>query len=222
VYRPGTGERFTTEVRRRKIDIQSIRFELLENTLLYIRLRDFNALAPAQLREALKSALAQTEVSGIVLDLRSNPGGLLSSAIEVASQFVGTGVITQERFRDGTVQTYPTERGGLATDTALPLIVLVNQGSASASEIVAGAIQASGRGLLVGEKTFGKGSVQIPHTLSDGSQLRVTIAHWFTPDGRDISEQGLEPDVAAPLTVEDYQAGRDPQLERAKEMLPHE
>jgi carboxyl-terminal processing protease len=107
----------------------------------------------------------------------------------------------------------------LATDTTLPLVVLVNQASASASEIVAGAIQASSRGLLVGEKTFGKGSVQIPHTLSDGSQLRVTVAHWFTPDGRDISDQGLEPDVVVSLSSEDYQAGRDPQLARATDML---
>ena len=132
---------------------------------------------------------------------------------------MGTGIITQERFRDGTVQSYAPERGGLATDATLPLVVLVNQGSASAAEIVAGAIQASGRGVLVGEKTFGKGSVQIPHVLSDGSQLRVTIAHWFTPDGRDISKQGLEPDIAVSLTAEDYQAGLDPQRERATEML---
>jgi carboxyl-terminal processing protease len=99
------------------------------------------------------------------------------------------------------------------------MVVLVNQASASASEIVAGAIQDSGRGLLVGTRTFGKGAIQQVHQLSDGSQLRVTIAHWFTPKGRDIHKNGLEPDVPVELSWEEYQAGRDTQLEKALEVL---
>ena len=100
-----------------------------------------------------------------------------------------------------------------------PLVVLVDGGSASASEIVAGAIQDAGTGILIGEKTYGKGSVQLPNTLSDGSQLRVTIAHWFTPKDRGIHELGLEPDIAVEMTPEDREAGRDPQLDRAVEYL---
>lgn len=219
IYRPTTGESFVAQVTRRKIAIQSVQIELRDGAMLHLRVRDFNALVPDQLHQALQSIFADASVSGIILDLRSNPGGLLSSAIEVASEFVGTGIITEERFRDGTVQSYAALPGGLATDSMLPLVVLVNQASASASEIVAGAIQASGRGLLVGEDTFGKGSVQIPRALSDGSQLRITIAHWFTPDGRDISAKGLQPDVLVPRTVEDYQSGLDPQLLRATDIL---
>ena len=101
----------------------------------------------------------------------------------------------------------------------MPLVVLVNVGSASASEIVAGAIQDSGRGILVGERTFGKGSVQLPHTLSDGSELRVTIARWFTPKGHEIQGIGILPDIEVEMTLEDLEADRDPQLERAVEYL---
>jgi carboxyl-terminal processing protease len=112
-----------------------------------------------------------------------------------------------------------TQRQGryLLGDT--PLVVLVDAGSASASEIVAGAIQDAGVGVLIGEKTFGKGSVQLPNTLSDGSQLRVTIARWFTPKDRGIHGAGLEPDIKVPLTKEDAEARRDPQLDRAVEYL---
>jgi carboxyl-terminal processing protease len=118
-----------------------------------------------------------------------------------------------ERFRDGTERTYPANRGGVALD--IPLVVLVDGGSASASEIVAGAIQDANRGTLIGTKTLGKGSVQLVNTLSDGSQLRVTTAKWFTPNDREIHGKGLEPDIEVPITEEDLAQDRDPQLERA-------
>jgi carboxyl-terminal processing protease len=122
-----------------------------------------------------------------------------------------------EAFKDGQSRDYPAQRGGLATD--LPLAVLVNGGTASAAEIVAGAIQDTSRGLLIGEKTFGKGSVQLSHQLSDNSELRVTYAHWLTPSGRDIHDVGLAPDIQVDVTEEDIKISRDPQLERAIEYL---
>jgi carboxyl-terminal processing protease len=135
----------------------------------------------------------------------------------VSDLFLDEGVVLIERISDGQVREFTSRDGGLAQD--VPLVVLVNGGSASASEIVAGAIQDRGRGVLIGETTFGKGSVQLPHVLSDGSELRVTIARWFTPNDRAIHGEGLAPDVEAPLTLEDLEAERDPQLERAIEYL---
>jgi carboxyl-terminal processing protease len=218
IYRPGTQERLTISVTRDRIEIQNIEVKLLNDSIGYIRLREFNAMSADQVHQALKSTLA-LRPTGLILDLRGNPGGLLEAAVQIGSEFVGTGNITEERRKDGSGETFPARRGGLATGSALPLIILVNAGSASASEIVAGAVQDTGRGQLVGQKTYGKGSVQIPQTLSDGSQLRITVAHWFTPKGRDISKEGLTPDVEVALTAEDYSAGRDPQLERALQLL---
>lgn len=219
IYRPSTREKLAIEVRRDRIDIPTIETRWLrDDTVAYIRLREFNAVAGEQVHAALAELLLQ-EPAGLVLDLRGNPGGLLDASIEVASEFVGEGLITEERFRDGTATTYNALPGGLATSPTLPLVVLINGASASASEIVAGAIQDSARGVLVGTETYGKGSVQIPHRLSDGSQLRITIAHWFTPGGRDIHEQGLVPDVEAELSWEEYEAGNDTQLEVALRTL---
>jgi carboxyl-terminal processing protease len=149
--------------------------------------------------------------------LRGNPGGLLDAAVAIASYFVPDGPILIERFKDGEEQVYARTGPYLLAD--LPLVVLVDGGSASAAEIVAGAIQDTGQGLLVGDRTFGKGSVQLPNTLSDGSQLRITIARWFTPLGRGIHETGLEPDIIVTITPEDAQADRDPQLDQAIELL---
>jgi carboxyl-terminal processing protease len=127
-------------------------------------------------------------------------------------------LIMTERFGDGSEDTYEASRGGLATD--IPLVVLINEGSASASEIVAGAIQDRDRGTLVGTTSFGKGSVQNWIPLStDGGAVRVTIARWYTPDGRQISEDGLTPDIIVEITEEDFDQDRDPQLERAIEIL---
>jgi carboxyl-terminal processing protease len=149
--------------------------------------------------------------------LRGNPGGLLDAAVAIASEFLDGSVILIERFGDGTEQVYRAKQGGLATD--IPLVVLVNAGSASASEIVAGAIQDHGRGILVGETTFGKGSVQTWHELSDKGAVRVTIARWYTPEGRQIHGTGLEPDVELVVDPETLEEDEDPQLEKAIEIL---
>ena len=122
-----------------------------------------------------------------------------------------------ERFKDGNEEIY--EASGKGRALTIPLVVLVNEGSASASEILAGAVQDSGRGVLIGEKTFGKGSVQVPNELSDGSQLSVTTARWFTPNDRQINGEGLEPDIKVERTDKDIEADKDPQLDKAIDYL---
>lgn len=156
--------------------------------------------------------LRQQGAKKLILDLRDNGGGLLDAAVDVASQFVD-GLVVVESRRGGGHTNYTANPAGAARD--LPLVVLVNHNTASASEIVAGAIQDHQRGKLVGDQTFGKGSVQNILPLSDGSSLHVTVAQWLTPNQRQISGQGLTPDVVVPRTAADAQAGRDPQLDRA-------
>ncbi|MBN1934880.1 MAG: S41 family peptidase [Anaerolineae bacterium] len=216
LQREGIDEPFIIEIERARIEMAVVEYEILDGNIAYIRLTEFGETATAKLEEALKAVLAD-DPAGLILDLRGNPGGYLSVAVEVASQFVGDGPILIERFKDGDERPYSALRGGLALD--VPLVVLVNGGSASASEIVAGAIQDTERGVLIGTTTLGKGSVQAVHTLSDGSQLRVTIARWFTPNGRAIHGEGLQPDIEVKISEEDLQAERDPQLERAVEYL---
>jgi carboxyl-terminal processing protease len=216
VQREGVEEAFEVEVTRARIEVPVVESQMLEGDVAYLRLTEFGQTATGELEQALRALLVQ-EPSGLILDLRGNPGGYLTTAIEVASQFVGDGPILIERFRNETERTYDPVAEGLALD--IPLVVLVDGGSASASEIVAGAIQDSGRGILLGSTTLGKGSVQLVNTLSDGSQLRVTTARWFTPSGRAIHGEGLTPDVAVEISEADIEADRDPQLQRAIEYL---
>jgi len=216
IKRQGLEESFVVEIVRQRIEIPIVESRMLDDDIAYLKLFEFSAEATSKLRTDLQSLLAE-EPRGLIFDLRNNPGGLLDVAIEVGSQFVGEGSILVEKLKDGQDRDYPARRGGLATD--IPLVVLVNGGTASASEIVAGAIQDTSRGILIGEKTFGKGSVQLSHNLSDSSELRVTSAYWFTPKGRAIHEEGLTPDIQVDITEEDIEADRDPQLQRAIEYL---
>ncbi len=221
IARKGVDEPFIIAIERARIELPVIETNTFsagddKSSIAYIRLTEFGQTATDKLKEALREALAQG-AAGLILDLRDNPGGYLSVAVEVASQFIGDGPILIERFQDGREQTYDAIPGGLALD--IPLVVLVNGGSASASEIVAGAIQDTERGILIGDTTLGKGSVQLIHTLSDESQLRVTIAHWFTPNDRAIHGQGLQPDIEVEIGEKDLADERDPQLERAIEYL---
>lgn len=216
VERPGQEGRFDVTITRARIQIPIVETRMVGEGIAYIRLAEFSGQATQQLRAGLR-ALLQENPKGLILDLRDNPGGFLREAVDVADEFLPEGVILIERSSDGKTETYRSTDAGLAQD--IPLVVLINAGSASASEIVAGAIQDRGRGMLVGEKTFGKGSVQLSHQLSDGSELRVTVAHWFTPNDRAIHGTGLEPDVPVEITSEELAAGRDPQLDRAVELL---
>jgi carboxyl-terminal processing protease len=215
--REGTPDPIELSVVRGSINIPSVESEVLEGGLGYVRLLTFGDETTRDLRAALKALMAQ-DPSGLILDLRGNGGGYLTTAVDVTSEFVAEGVVLTERFGDGRVEVYQARSGGLATD--IPMVVLVDAGSASASEIVAGALQDTGRAILVGETTYGKGSVQDWVTLDDdGGAVRVTIARWYTPSERQINEAGLKPDLEVLISEEDILAGRDPQLDRAIETL---
>ncbi|HMR65930.1 MAG TPA: S41 family peptidase [Anaerolineae bacterium] len=207
-------------VMRAKIELEVVESKMVGDTIGYVRLTQFSGGAAEKLTEAIEDLFEQG-AEALVFDLRSNPGGLLSEAVNVGSLFVNSGTITIERLRGGEEKVFTAKRGyQVATDT--PLVILVNSGSASASEIVAGAMQDLDRATVIGQQTFGKGSVQLPHTLSDGSELRVTIAEWLTPAGRQIHQQGIAPDIEVELTSEDIENERDPQLEQALEFLKGE
>jgi len=218
VEREGRSEPFTITVTRARLDIPVIESEMRDDGVGYIRLYDFSATASDRLEEGLQALLEQ-DPEGIVLDLRQNPGGWLDQAIEVSDLFLDDKLVAVERFSDGTEREFTADAGDLAEE--IPLVVLVNNGSASASEIVAGALQDHDRAVLVGTQTFGKGSVQRPFSLSDGSELRVTIALWFTPNDQRIQGQGLTPDIEVAWPEEEREANpeQDPQLERAAEYL---
>jgi carboxyl-terminal processing protease len=205
------------EIERRSIEVPSVQSELIEDDIGYIQLFSFSNDTAEHLRQAIRS-LEDDGATSLILDLRGNGGGFLFSAIDVSSEFIEEGLILTEKFGDGTEQTYESSGRGLATE--LPIVVLINAGTASASEIVAGAIQDYGRGTLVGETSFGKGSVQNWVPLDDDQgAVRVTVARWFTPNGILIDQQGLTPDVEVPLTEADFEAGLDPQLDQAINLL---
>jgi carboxyl-terminal processing protease len=190
---------------------------MLDNGIAYISISIFGDNTGAEIHSILTDLLAQNP-SGIILDLRNDPGGLTYAAVQVASEFIGEGVIYYEEFGDGTRYENRALSGGLATGD-IPLVVVVNQYTISAAEIVAGAIQDTGRGTLIGEVTFGKGTEQrLLPTTNDGT-VRVTVAQWLTPNGRTINGIGLTPDQVVEMTDEDYQAGRDPQLDAAVQFL---
>lgn len=189
----------------------------------YIRLKQFNANAAKDMAAALKE-LEGKNVQGYVLDLRSNPGGLLMASIAIARQWLDEGVIVSTKTRDGIQD---TKRANGRSLTQKPLVVLVNEGSASASEILSGALQDNHRAVVVGEKTFGKGLVQSVRGLSDGSGMTVTIAKYLTPNGRDIHKHGIDPDVRAKLSaaeaqklrLEDLGTSKDSQYRTAESTL---
>ena len=193
------GNSFYKSLLRERIEIKSVTSKInqTKDGLLigYVRLKQFNANASKEMKDTLKD-LEIKKVSGYVLDLRSNPGGLLESSIDISRQFIDKGIIVSTLSKDGLKE---IKRANGKVLTKKPLIVLVNEGSASASEIVSGAIRDNNRGKLVGEKTFGKGLVQSMRTLVDGSGLTVTVAKYLTPNGTDINKFGITPDIVVKM-----------------------
>jgi carboxyl-terminal processing protease len=199
VLHEGESEPVEVQIVRDEITEQSVSLEM-RGDIAYIRITQFLKSTGGDLQDVLKDAIDKG-AKGVVLDLRNNPGGLLNASADVASQFLAMGLVAKVVDSEGNESVVPVNRGGIATH--LPLIVLVNGGSASASEIVAGALQDYGRAKLAGSQTFGKGSVQIVRDLSDGSALHITAYRWLTPFGRPIDGVGLTPDFALELEGEE-------------------
>lgn len=216
-------------LKRARIEIHPVRYSLRqgpEGKIGYIRLVQFSSLAPKEMREAIED-LERQQVDGYILDLRSNPGGLLQASVSIARLWLKEGEIVSTVSRVGSTD---HQRANNSQLTNKPLVVLVNGGSASASEILSGALQDNDRAVLVGTKTFGKGLVQSVRPLGDGSGLAVTIAKYFTPDGNDINKAGIKPDIEVELTEAQIEALSrdggakigtldDPQFVRALEVL---
>jgi len=218
VRRSGSSDLLTFEITREKIETPTVEWRLVEEHphIGYVHLMLFSERTSKELKNAIQDLRTQG-ATHLIVDLRGNPGGVLEAALEVASQFVSDGAAFYERRRNGSEKRYDLRSGGVALD--MPLAVLVDGGTASASEIVAGVIQDRRRGPLIGEKTFGKGSVQLVYDLSDGSSLHVTVARWLTPNKHMIDGHGLQPDIYIPITEQDRQQRRDPQMERAQNYL---
>jgi len=215
ITRNGLESAMEIPITRDTITVNSVAWTVEDNGIAVISIYTFNDETNGLFNQAVNDVLAKN-VRGIILDLRSNPGGLLTSAIDVASVWVGYQTVVLEKGQ-GVDQTF-------AGPTAprlegMPTVVLVDGGTASGSEIVAGALQDYGLATVVGTQTFGKGSVQDYRDLPDGSAVKVTVAEWLTPLGRTIHETGLTPDVIVEFTQEDFDAQRDPQKEKAVEIL---
>jgi carboxyl-terminal processing protease len=209
-------ERIDITITRAVIDLQEVTAELLDDGIGYIRLTSFTDRAPGLFRDALQSLLDQG-ADRIVFDLRGDPGGYIVAAQGIASEFVPSGELLFTVESDGNVQEWRSE-DGLLQSGDVPVVVLVDGGSASASEIVSAALQEHGRATIVGEPTFGKNTVQIWNNLPNGGGLRLTTDRWFTPDHNSVAPDGVQPDVvvAAPA---DPSTAADPQLDRAVEIL---
>jgi carboxyl-terminal processing protease len=201
VQRGARSETFEVSIKRARIDIPIVESRLEEGGVGYVSLFEFSSQATEQLEDAIEELFVQGATS-LILDLRDNPGGYLDQAVKVSDLFLDEGTVLIERISGGQEREFTSGDDGLAQD--VPLVVLVNGGSASASEIVAGALQDRGRAMLIGETTFGKGSVQLPHRLSDNSELRVTVARWYTPDDRAIHGEGLAPEIEVASLYQEY------------------
>ena len=232
LFRPATGQTIDLTLVRARVALHNVKWQRLPGTTVaHVRIASFSKGVTEDLRKALKS-LREEKLTGLILDLRNNPGGLFDEAVETASQFLSSGNVVLEMDARGRIRSVPVQPGGLAT--AIPMAVLVNGGTASAPEIVSGALQDARRATLVGEKTFGTGTVLNSFPLSDGSALLLAVEEWLTPAGHVIWHKGISPDLLVPLpaeatpvfpdakkgmTAEELRQSRDEQLLRALELL---
>ena len=215
--REGVLEPLVLEITRYNFVVPSVEGENLDNRIAYVKINRFGDRTEEELRSQLRSLMLDNP-DGLILDLRNNPGGFLDAGIAVTSQFIKNQVVMKETFGDGREREYRSGRDGLATE--VPLILLINQGSASASEIVASAVKDYNRGTLVGETTYGKGTVQTWINLTDNrGSVRITFARWASPLGNSIDGQGVNPDVEVQSSPEDRQSNIDTQLDTAIEIF---
>ncbi len=216
ISRKGEDEFKEITIKRGVITVKSIKTELREDKIFVIKISNFNNDTESLFNKAVREVLSN-DPKGVILDLRNNPGGYLDTAIEVASEWIDKDIIASEQFGDNSKENYLSRGRSRLKD--YQTVVLVNEGSASASEIVAGALQDHGKAKVVGKKTFGKGSVQGLRDFRDGSSVKITVAKWLTPNGLCINDEGISPDVEIEYTVEDFKEDRDTQMNKAIELL---
>lgn len=217
----GEQESRNVEITRARIEVPLVRGELKDlpgskGKVAYIQLVHFASDTDKIFRSTLADLMAKGP-KGLILDLRNNPGGYLDQAIAISSHWIARGVVVKEQLIPPDFKEYMSIGGGELA--GMPTVILVNQGSASASEIVTGALQDSKLATIVGEQTFGKGSVQNLEELPDGSAVKLTVAKWFTPQGRSIDKNGIKPDIEVKFSKADLEKNLDPQLDRALELL---
>lgn len=212
-------DNYEVEITRAKITVKSVEVEFVDDRdggrVGVIKVSRFGDTTDREWDEAVNRVQLE-RARAVVVDMRNNPGGLLASAVHLASDFVD-GIVVKQEFSDGSIAPLASDHRGELLD--IPMVVIINGGSASAAEIFAGAIQDDKRGKIVGEQSFGKGTVQDAVDLPGGSGLHITIARWLTPKGASIADVGISPDVEVEMTRDDTEAGRDPQLDRALELL---
>jgi carboxyl-terminal processing protease len=204
-------------IKREVIKVPAVDWKMLNDNTAYVEISIFNGNLDSEFQKIADEVVA-SKASRIILDLRNDPGGLLDSAINIAGYFLDSSkTVTIEKFSDGTEQPFQTAANGKLKN--YPLVILINKGSASASEILTGALRDNRGVTVVGETSFGKGSVQELAELPQKASLKITIAKWLTPSGTSIDENGIKPDIEVQMTEEDIKAGKDPQLDKAKELI---
>jgi carboxyl-terminal processing protease len=217
IVREGDSKTQDIVIKRDTIEVKSVIYEKKEGNIGYIRITKFAEDTSKEFNKAAATAIADGD-KGIIIDVRNNPGGFLNVAVEIASKFVPKDeVVVWEQSRNGDKNAFKALGGDSMSE--LPVVVLINEGSASASEILSGALRDDKHNKLIGKKSFGKGSVQQLEQLSDGSSLKITIAKWLTPSGQSIHQVGLSPDIEVDYTEDDYNNQRDPQLDKALEEI---
>lgn len=217
ISRESRDEPFDVEISRGKISLDSVTFEIKENNIAYIRISRFGTKTNEEWDQAVRDIIIENpDVKSIVLDLRGNPGGLLNSAVHTASEFIEKGVVVREEFYDGATNELKVDHKGQFINKKL--VILIDAGSASASEIMAGALKERANAQLVGTKSFGKGTVQEPIDYPNGAGLNLTIAKWLTPEGFWVHDVGIEPDHLVELTDEQIANEDDQQLEKALDL----
>lgn len=220
ILREGEKEPIEIEIIRDTIKIPVLETESVGDGIFVIKLYNFSANSPSEFRLALRE-FALSGNNKLIIDLRNNPGGFLEAAVDISSWFLPVGkIVAVEKFASGEENTYRSKGYDVFKD--LHMVILVNRGTASASEILAGALKEHGIATLVGETTFGKGSVQELVNITPETSLKITIARWLTPNGNSISKEGLEPNVKIEIEKDDIEAGRDPQFEKAVEILKNQ
>lgn len=205
-------------IMRGKIVAPSVEYKDLGDDIGYIKINRFGETTTKDFTtEVIKMTTQMKKLKGVVIDVRGNPGGYLDAANYISSEFIEDGPVVFQEMADGTIKSFEVSRTGLLTK--IPVAVLIDKGSASASEIVAGALRDRRKAILVGETSFGKGTIQNSEEYADGSSLHVTIAKWLTPNKTWVHKKGLKPDVEVAVTQEDITNKKDAQLEKAKEVL---